>query len=329
MRKQTSKLFPDNNHYFQDEAGNVYFNSIHTGKLERMKGVTIANFCYLDGFYSSDGTRLYYESKLLKKSYQNLHRHNGSWYFTIDESLYWGDRLVQEKFQGSVQHIAEHFYTDGTSLFVNGNPLSFDRESFQVLNKFYAKDKNTVFLSDKVIVGTDAASFQVIPSDSGLSSELLIQFPFLRDKGYSFYACDHYRVYDGTNAILEGLIDPASVQVIQTMVIRDKKHIYYCNTIVECYDPDSFQPIYGKPDRPDRLFPAFEQYTPFYRDKVTLYYLLEDKYDSRKSRIVPLGRLQSCQRKPVLERLLDNIDAYNLSEIELSWIYSLSGENRK
>lgn len=307
-------------YYFVDQENCIYFNSFNTGKLELLKDAEIDDFIVLSNFYSHDCKRVYHESKLLKKNYKSLIDYKNYGYFKIDNVLYWFGKKVQTDFTGELKNIAKHFFTDDVNLIVNGKRFSFDIGSFKVLNEFYAKDNKQVFHSDKLIGEADSESFRVLGEHSALSDGLLSTYPFLNKDSYSPWACDQHQVYFCGQPFLPGVIDPASTKGFHSHVLKDEKHVYYFDKVVEGADSDTFEPLirqYAKATMTTDLF------TYYYRDYRTLYFLYQDGRSERNNTILPISKVNLKKNKEVLLKLLENSIRYQLKPTEVELVEQL------
>lgn len=160
-------------------------------------------------------------------------------------------------------------------MYVNGKIFDFDKDSFLLLNKFYAKDSSLVFHSDEVIYSADADTFKVIREDSGYSPEFLAKYSFLADDGYSSWACDKNSLYFCGKQFLSGIIDPLTTKVIRTHILIDKDNVFYHKKLVKGADPNTFACIVDlkKGDDKNRL----NFFTSFFKDKENIFFLCEDE----------------------------------------------------
>ncbi|WP_299570538.1 DKNYY domain-containing protein, partial [uncultured Leptotrichia sp.] len=95
-----------------------------------------------------------------------------------------------------------------------------DKNSFEVLGYYIAKDKNNVYLGNEKIEGADAKTFEVIDIYAG----------FARDKNY---------LYDSNERIKNS--DPYTFQRINEHLVRDKNQFYSNDGTVLNVDGKSFQ----------------------------------------------------------------------------------------
>src|SRR4030095_6456190 len=188
------------------------------------------------------------------------------------------------------------------------------------LNRFYAKDNYEVFHSDEKIFKAEPSTFEVLDEFSGLSKDIISKYSFLKNDGYSSWARDKNHVYYCGEILLKGTIDPSSVSIVDTHVLKDRKHVYYFDKIVEGADPESFQPIL-KHDK--AIKDKLDLFTSFYRDKHNLYYLLEHTNDEDENKIVSISQLNTKQGKITLKNLLAQRKEFGLMESEISMIRNL------
>ncbi|HMK19928.1 MAG TPA: DKNYY domain-containing protein [Chitinophagaceae bacterium] len=317
MKEGNLRKYLKEEYYLQDNDGNIYFKSFNTGKIELLNGVDIKSFKLLTNFYSCDKNKIFSESKLLKENYSTYTDYKSYGYFKIDNSLYWYGKKIQNDFKEELILISEHFFTDGKNLFVNGKRFPFEKESFIILNKFYAKDKSTVFHSDEIISEADPSTFKVLYEYEGLSKDILAKYSFIKDSGYSSWAHDKKHVYYCEEIFLKGIIDAASTVVIDIHILRDKNHVYYFDKIIDEADSNSFQPILNLNKK---TYDNIGLSTPFYRDNQNIFYLQEHASNENKDQIIPIKKLKQKQRKTVLQELLGHSKELGLKENEILMI---------
>jgi len=308
------RSYKGSRYYFRDEAEDIYIKSVHTGGYEMLPGVDVASFEILTNFYSCDKTKLFYEATVLKENYTSYHDYERYGYLEVDHCLYWFGKRVQKNFRGTLNVIAHHFFTDRTFLFVNGKKFSFHKDSFVVLNKFYAKDETTVYHSAKRISGADSSTFEVLREYSGLPVSVLSAYDFLNDNGYSSWARDKNQMYFCGDSFMKGIIDPASVCLLDLHVLKDKNRVYYFDQIVEGADAESFQPILRLGLEVEDTIGLF---TSYYRDRKTFYYLLESE---KRTHIVSLAKLTPWERRKVIKRMLEHSKDFCLSEDDIKML---------
>lgn len=127
------------------------------------------------------------------------------------------------------------FYNTWTVTSLN----NVDRQSFQILNNIYAKDKNIVYVLGKPIEFADVVSFQVLKNE---------------------YAKDKNHVYSWGNVLGDAIPgtthrasdwdkpDLQSFEVLTNSYTKDKNFVYYKNKRMSDADPTTFEllePGYG------------------------------------------------------------------------------------
>jgi hypothetical protein len=307
-------------YYYIDSSQNLYFKSFHSGKYELIKDVDLNSFAFLANFYSYDKERIYHQSKCLKKGYTTFRDYQSYGYFKVDDILYWFGKKVKDNFTRDLINISEHFFTDNDKLFVNGQMFDFDKDSFSILNKFYAKDSSIVFHSDQIIDLADSETFRVIREDSGYSPEFVAMYAFLSDNGNSSWACDKNNLYFCGKRFLSGVIDPLTTRVIRTHVLIDKSNVFYHKKLVKGADPNTFQCIVDSSERSDNNRIKF--FTSFFKDKENIFYLYEDEVSESKDEIIrctPKNRAKYIVDLKILE------ERYSIYNLDISDVEKIKG----
>ncbi len=316
------KKFRGQEYFFTDDSHNLYFKSFHTGRFELIKYVDLESIDFLSGTYFYDKERIFHGSKCLKKGYSTFKDYESYGYFKIDNVLLWNGKKVKEDFTADLVNISEHFFTDNELLFVNGRIFDFDKDTFRILSKFYAKDSNIVFYSDSVIDSADAETFRVIPEDSGYSAEFLGKFDFLKDGGYSGWACDRKNLYHCGMPFLSGVIDPLTTRIIRHHILMDKNNVYFYKKIVKDADPDTFECIVDASKIDDRLN-YIKIFTPFFKDKDNIFYFYEDEARESKDEIIKCTKRNRTKFIDDMRKLSAHLDVLNLVAVDVERIKRL------
>lgn len=323
--KGNYKKFKEQEYFYTDNSNNLYFKSFHTGKFELVKDADLNSITFLTNTYFYDKDRIFHESKCLKKGYSTFKDYESYGYFKVDNVLYWFGKKVKTDFNRDLLNISEHFFTDNEHLFVNGQVFDFDKKTFSTLNRFYAKDSNIVFHSDKVINSADSETFKVIREDSGYSQDFLAKYSFLVDEGYSAWACDKNNLYYCGEAFLSGVIDPLTTRIIQTNILIDKNNVFYHKKHVKDADPDTFECIFDTSKINDE-YKEIKFFTSFYKDKENLFYLYEEELSESKNEIIKCTRKNRKKFIDDLKAMVGKLDIYNLTEVDIERINILIQE---
>jgi len=307
------KKYKGEDYYFLDSSKNLYFKSFRSGKYELIKDVDLGSLKLMTNFYSYDNKRVYHESRCLKQGYKTLRDYERYGYFKVDDVLYWYGKKLKSGFKCDLINISEHFFTDNDKLFVNGKIFDFDKDSFLLLNKFYAKDSSLVFHSDEVINSADANTFNVIKEDSGYSPEFLAKYSFLADDGYSSWACDKNSLYFCGKQFLSGIIDPLTTKVIRTHILIDKDYVFYHKKLVKGADPDSFECIVDLRKGVNKNRMKF--FTSFFKDKNNIFYLYEDEVSEVRNEII---RCTSKNRGKYIEDMKTMVKKHRYYNLDLN-----------
>lgn len=276
-----------------------------------MKDVDVKNFMILTNSYGYDKVSIFHESKCLKKGYKTFKDYERHGYFKIDNTLYWFGKLIKESVLTELYNISGHFYTDDESLFVNGKIFSFDKGSFTTLNQSYAKDKNNVFYSDKIIDSADSMTFSVIEEHSGYKDEFINEFNFLIDNDYSPWASDNNNLYFCGKPFLVGLIDPKSTKAMRNHILLDKDNVFYFDKIITGADSNSFECIVDlrKKKEQDKI----RLFTNFFKDQENIFYLNEDARSESKDKVIKCEKRNLKKYIDDIKRIADDYDNYNLN----------------
>lgn len=313
--KEPYEKYRGQDYYYIDSSQNLYFKSFHTGKYELIKGADLNSLVFLTNFYLYDKERIYYESKCLKKGYTTFKDYAAYGYLKVDNTLYWFGEKIKDLTQDLV-NISEHFFTDSEQLYVNGQVFDFDRDSFLLLNRYYAKDSDTVFHSDEIISSADSETFRVIKEDSGYSQEFLAKYNFLVDDGNSSWACDKNHLYFCGKPFLSGTIDPQTTRVLRTHILIDKNNVFYYNKPVKGADPNTFQCIVDTSKKENKSKIKF--FTSFFKDRNNIFYLYEDRVSESKNKIILCTQKNRNMYIDELKILAELCNVYdlNMSDVE-------------
>ncbi|MBU2524693.1 DKNYY domain-containing protein [Patescibacteria group bacterium] len=157
-----------------------------------------------------------------------------------DKNVYFYEKVLKDADPKSFRIVNKSYTRDDKTIFYQDEPrYDIDVKSFEVLHWDTVKDKNNVYDSNgQVVEGADPNTFQSYKST----------------KGVNFFFVDKNYVWQGYGKI-EGL-DPASFKVIcdltygmsSEIYIKDKKGVYYNETIIPNADPATFKCTEGSPD---------------------------------------------------------------------------------
>ena len=156
-----------------------------------------------------------------------------------------GGKQISEKSRNYYKGWFGYYYSPGNNTFELGfHPLDVDEQSFEVLGKYHAKDKNHVFYEYKTIEA-DPASFISLCDYVG------------KDKN---------QVFDEDKKIEKA--DPASFAITNTKVLYDKNHVF-----IKDYDEEHGN--YYRPSKIKMDIASVEELYP--QDGCAVGYLLRDK----------------------------------------------------
>lgn len=99
--------------------------------------------------------------------------------------------------------------------------------TFEALNNFYAKDKDTIYSQQNVIPNADVNTFDVFTKMS------------YDNYDKEFYARDRNTVYYG-GIVIEGA-DPVSFSILKRPYSKDKSFLFYGSHKIENSDPSTFE----------------------------------------------------------------------------------------
>ncbi|WP_299009784.1 DKNYY domain-containing protein [uncultured Tenacibaculum sp.] len=159
------------------------------------------------------------------------------------------------------QKIDQDWAKDDKHYFYNYVPVNVDYDSFKVLNKSFAKDKNQVYLlksyellvattidpttskkiNDRYIVDKNGVhDFQEYKNGKKVDS--LTSIPYQNIDNLVILD-DKYLLFD-SNVIYDGVkienADVSSFNVIQFHYAKDKNHVFYFGEVIEGADPETF-----------------------------------------------------------------------------------------
>lgn len=244
------------------EGQNYYLTKRQT--IKELKLVNPASFVRLQYGYGKDSTHAYFEGNLFAvkqiASFTAIDNH----FAKDDVQAYLNCKpiagsngktfeLTKDNFAKDTAHIYYYGYTgEGQH---NICILPCDRQSFEILDYRYSKDKNNVFFLSFTIKGADATTFRIL--ESGYSRDKddvyfeskkiagidVATFEIYKDNelyGHDVvYAKDNRFVFMDDKKISEANV--GSFKVLGENYGSDSKHVFYKTKIVKDASPSTFK----------------------------------------------------------------------------------------
>lgn len=304
---------PEYGYYKKDDK--LYFYSFHSGRHKLVKNINISNYQELSNYYCRDDKNIFHEGKLIKKNYKQYFDYKKYGYLKTDNELYWFGVLIDSEFYGELKEIQYHYFTDDINLYVNGQKLYFNKKSFVVLNKFYAKDNLNVFSSSNKVLEADSLSFKILSDYSGITNKILLKNILETDDAYSGWAYDKNNIFYCGKIIISNHKSKDYIKMIKHPIVLTKFYVYYFDKIVKGADPLTFQPVLitDLDDTLDIGIKKIKIFTGYYYDNNHFFKLYEDKKNENLDMIYQLTESDSKDIKDLL-RIKERI---NLNSTQL------------
>lgn len=255
------------------------------------KGLVINNsdgksFQPLEGGFSKDSKRVFYMYQSIRnadsKSFQVINKGPFSY---DDHNIYFYWKSIGAKDINSFEVIDalgakdnQYYYKTsiaGDSLHIGKYPIK-DKNTFQLLDHRYSKDKFQVYFDGEIVQGADSKTFEVIDYAKGQDSKSLFYgksrinspntFKELSDgysidsvsvyykwalineaKPSSFQIINQYWARDDSSVFLEGQkqdsINDKTFKHIQGKYAKDEKYVYHLSSIVNMANPKTVESL--------------------------------------------------------------------------------------
>jgi hypothetical protein len=134
-----------------------------------------------------------------------------------------------------------------------------DSLTFEQINEFWAKDKNSIYNNGRKIDGVDMQTFQIINNSVFAKDKNNVYFPNYIDKGEVKFDAQTFEILSGTylrdkNQIVSLFKAGGASELIQITQVdidtfqavggafgKDKNHVYYDNKIINGADLETFK----------------------------------------------------------------------------------------
>ncbi len=187
--------------------------SLDLGNLQ----VLSTNLGYASLEYVTDGNRTYLGGVWFKDvDVQNLQVIQDTVYLTDGQNIFTWDGLIEEADAATFEILERGFATDKDTVFYGGRVTGFERESFVMLNWIFVKDRTQVAY---LHYGECDASFDPEPVEGADAESFMLALP----GDFIGYGKDKNFVYRGKDRI-EGS-DPESLEYSDG-ILRDSNAVY-------------------------------------------------------------------------------------------------------
>jgi len=229
---------PDNlqelGHGYWGDKNNIYYD----GKI--LAGADPETFRVIGGnMYATDRYNLFWNGQLWNNFKDNITAKEIKEFIKQNKQLkgYWWKLkdLGRQREYGASFEGQEGYFIQDNNVFWEGILLQYaDYKTFQILNHFYAKDKNHGYYTDRRLVKSDVKSFKVIEDELRSS-----------DYNHGLYAKDKAHFY--YKGAIDKKINARTYKVLNRYYSKDIKNVYHLmNHIIRNADPKTFEIIEGK-----------------------------------------------------------------------------------
>jgi len=190
-----------------------------------------ATFKVLDDGYATDKNHAYADGYLLPQSESKTFKIIQKPY-AADQNRVFYERWLLSDSPGKFRVIGDGYSADGEKVFSEMQeflPGTVDAATFErVGSSDFFRDKNRVYMNEKIVEGADSATFEPLPSKTYSNAK---NFDYAKDARSVFY-----------QGVKVAGCDPKTHKMIDFQTHRDARHLYLLTEKISD-DPDHFQTL--------------------------------------------------------------------------------------
>ena len=220
---------------YKVSGGKVNFYKESTGMTPwqswEIKEADAASFEVLEGGYAKDKNHAYVDGLILPQSEAGTFKIIRKPYAADGNHIFY-DRWLLSNSPDKFRILEKGYSADGEKVFFGREeflPGTVDAATFeQVGSSDFFRDKNRVYMDDKIVEGADSATFEYLPSKTYGNAK---NFDYARDARSVFY-----------QGVKVAGCDPKTHKIIDFQTHRDARHLYLLTEKISD-DPDHFQEL--------------------------------------------------------------------------------------